>query len=124
MLKKLLILLFISFSFNLYAAEKQSTFSMKKFNDAQKIGKVIVIHSWDKNCLTCAKQVKILNEAQKDFPNVVFLSYEQIKDKKIAKLLDVKYWTTIIVYKDSKEVVKEIGVSSKDKIYSLIKKEI
>ena len=46
------------------------------------------------------------------------------KHKDIAKLLDIQYWTTIVVYKDSKEVVKEIGVSSKDKIYSLIKKEI
>ena len=124
MLKKLLILLFISFSFNLYAAEKQSTFTMKKFNDAQKIGKVIVIHSWDKNCLTCAKQVKMLNEAQKDFPNVVFLSYEQIKDKKIAKLLDVKYWTTIVVYKGKNEKAKEIGMVNKEDIYNLIRKEI
>ena len=87
-------------------------------------GKTIVINSWNKNCGTCAKQIKILKEAQKDFPDVLFLSYEQTKHKDIAKLLDIQYWTTIVVYKDSKEVVKEIGVSSKDKIYSLIKKEI
>ena len=30
----------------------------------------------------------------------------------------------IIVYKNSKEVAKEIGVTSKSDIYSLIKKEI
>lgn len=124
MLKKLLILLFISFSFKLHAAEKQATFTMEKFNDAQKIGKVIVIHSWNKNCLTCAKQAKILNEAQKDFPNVIFFSYEQIKDKKIAKFLDVKYWTTIVVYKGKNEKAKQIGIVNKKDIYTLIRKEI
>ena len=65
-----------------------------------------------------------MKEAQKDFPDVLFLSYEQTKHKDIAKLLDVQYWTTIIVYKNSKEVVKEIGVTSKKEIYTLIKKEI
>ncbi len=69
-------------------------------------------------------QTKVLNEAQKDFPEVIFLSYEQTKHKDIAKLLNVDFWATIVVYKNSKEIAKEIGVISKSDIYSLIKKEI
>ena len=61
---------------------------------------------------------------QKYFPDVIFLSYEQTKHKDFAKLLNVEYWATIIVYKNSKEVAKEIGITSKSDIYSLIKKEI
>ena len=61
---------------------------------------------------------------KKKFKNMVFLSFEQNKNKDIAKLLNIDYWTTIIVYKNSKEVAKEIGVTSKSDIYSLIKKEI
>ena len=32
------------------------------------------------------RKQKILNEAQKDFPDVIFLSYEQTKNKDIAKV--------------------------------------
>ena len=124
MFKKFLILFFVLFSFQSFAIEKKTTFTLEAFNEAQKTGKTIVINSWNKFCGTCARQTKILNEAQKDFPDVIFLSYEQTKNKDIAKLLNVDYWATIIVYKNSKEVAKEIGVTSKSDIYSLIKKEI
>ena len=124
MFKKFLILFFVLFSFQSFAIEKKTTFTVEVFNEAQKSGKTIVINSWNKSCGTCARQTKILNEAQKDFPDVIFLSYEQTKHKDIAKLLNVDYWATIIVYKNSKEVAKEIGVTSKNDIYSLIKKEI
>ena len=124
MFKKFLILFFVFFSFQSFAIEKKTTFTVEAFNEAQKTGKTIVINSWNKFCGTCARQTKILNEAQKDFPDVIFLSYEQTKHKDIAKLLNVDYWATIIVYKNSKEVAKEIGITSKSDIYSLIKKEI
>ena len=124
MLKKLYIIFFILFSFNAIAVEKKTNFNLEAFTEAKKSGKTIVINSWNKYCGTCAKQVKILKEAEKDFPDAVFLYYEQNKHKDIARLLDVQYWATIIVYKNSKEVVKEIGVTSKKDIYSLIKKEI
>ena len=124
MFKKFLILFFVLFSFQSFAIEKKTTFTLEAFNEAQKAGKTIVINSWNKSCGTCARQTKILNEAQKDFPDVLFLSYEQTKHKDIAKLLNVDFWATIIIYKNSKEIAKEIGVTSKSDIYSLIQKEI
>ena len=111
------------FSFQSFAIEKKTTFTLEAFDEAQKAGKTIVINSWNKFCGTCARQTKILNEAQKDFPDVIFLSYEQTKHKDIAKLLNVDYWATIVVYKNNKEIGKAIGITSKDDIYSLIKKE-
>ena len=123
MFKKFLILFFVLFSFQSFAIEKKTTFTLEAFNEAQKAGKTIVINSWNKFCGTCARQTKILNEAQKDFPDVIFLSYEQTKHKDIAKLLNVDYWATIVVYKNNKEIGKAIGITSKDDIYSLIKKE-
>ena len=124
MFKKFLILFFVLFSFQSFAIEKKTTFTVEAFDEAQKTGKTIVINSWNKFCGTCARQTKILNEAQKDFPDVIFLSYEQTKHKDIAKLLNVDYWATIVVYKNNKEIGKAIGITSKDDIYSLIKKEI
>ena len=123
-MKKILVIIFILIPFHSLSIEKKTTFTLEKFNKAQEEGKVVVINSWNKSCSTCAKQVKILNEAEEKFKNMVFLSFEQNKNKDIAKLLNIDYWTTIIVYKNNKEVVREMGLTSKDKIYSLIKKGI
>ena len=38
-------------------------------------------------------------------------------------MLNVDYWATIVVYKNNKEIAKAIGITKKDDIYSLIKKE-
>ena len=64
--------------------------------------------------------MKILNEAEKEFTDILFLSFEQTKDKEIAKLLGIEYWTTIVVYKNNKEVARSIGQTRKSEIYSLI----
>jgi len=119
-MKKILTFIFIVLSFNSFALAKTSTFSNEIFQKAQSEGKIVVINSWNKTCTTCAKQVKILDQAKQDFENVIFLSFEQTKDKKIAKLLGIQYWTTIVVYKDNKEISRSIGETSKDKIYSQI----
>ena len=123
-MKKILIIIFILIPFHSLSIEKKTTFTIEKFNKAQDDGKVVVINSWNKSCSTCAKQVKILNEAEEKFKNIVFLSFEQNKNKDIAKLLNIDYWTTIIVYKNNKEIAREMGLTNKDKIYSLIKKGI
>ena len=117
-MKKILIILFTLISFNTFALVRSTTFSNEIFNKAQAEGKTVVINSWNKTCSTCSKQVKILNEAEKEFTDILFLSFEQTKDKEIAKLLDIEYWTTIVVYKDSKEVSRTIGQTNKSKIYS------
>jgi len=120
-MKKILIILFTLISFNVFAVDKSTTFSNEIFKNAQAEGKIVVINSWNKSCYTCGKQVKILNEAEKEFTDILFLSFEQTKDKEIAKLLGIEYWTTIVVYKDNKEIARSIGQTSKNKIYSLIK---
>ena len=123
-MKKILILIFVLFAFKAVAIEKKTTFTLEAFNNAQQAGKTIVINSWNKFCGTCLMQTKVLNEAQKDFPEVVFLSYEQTKHKDIANLLNVEYWATIIIFKNGKEIAKEIGITNKTDIYSLIKQKI
>ena len=120
-MKKILILIFTLISFNCYAFENTTTFTNEIFKKAQSEGKTVVINSWNKTCYTCAKQVKILDQAKKEFNNILFLSFEQTKDKEIAKLLDIEYWTTIVVYKNNKEIARSIGQTEKSEIYSLIK---
>ena len=123
-MKKFLIIIFVLIPFHSLSIEKKTTFTVDKFNKSQEEGKVVVINSWNKSCSTCSKQIKILDEAEEKFKNVIFLSFEQNKNKDIARLLNIDYWTTIVIYKNNKEIAREMGLSNKDKIYNLIKKGI
>ena len=119
-MKKILILITILFSFSATGISKETNFTNDLFEKSQLDGKTVVIHSWNKTCSTCAKQVKILDKAKQDFKDIIFLSFEQTKDKDIAKFLCIDYWTTIVVYRNNKEVSRTIGQTSKEKIYSQI----
>ena len=121
---KILAFFILLISTSSFAGEYETNFNIEKFKSAQNNGKIVVIHSWNKSCSTCAKQKPILEKAKKDFENVIFMNFEQTKNKDIAKLLKVDYWTTIVVYKDNKELAREIGLYNEKDIYSLIKKGI
>ena len=120
-MKKILIIIFTLISFNSFAVDKSTTFNNEIFEKAQLDGKIVVINSWNETCTTCKAQIKILNQAEKDFEDIHFLSFEQEKDKTIAKQLGIDYWTTIVIYQNNKEVYRSIGQMNKDKIYSAIK---
>ena len=119
-MKNILILVTLLFSFCVTATSKETTFTNEIFENSQLDGKTVVIHSWNKTCSTCAKQSKILDKAKLDFNEVVFLSFEQTKDKDIAEFLSIDYWTTIVIYKDGEEVSRSIGQTNKEKIYNQI----
>ena len=123
-MKKILTFFILLISTYSFAADYKSNFNIEEFKSAQNDGKVVVIHSWNKYCTTCSKQKLILEKAKKDFQNIVFMNFEQTKNKDIAKLLKIDYWTTIVVYKDNKELAREIGLYNKEGIYNLIKKGI
>jgi thiol-disulfide isomerase/thioredoxin len=120
-MKKIFIIIFTLISFSSFAVDKSTTFDNEIFKKAQLDGKIVVINSWNETCTTCKAQIKILNQAEKDFEDILFLSFEQEKDKTIAKQLGIDYWTTIVIYQNNKEVYRIIGQMNKDKIYSVIK---
>ena len=121
---KILAFFILLISTSSFAGEYETNFNIEKFKFAQNNGKIVVIHSWNKSCGTCAKQKPILEKAKKDFENVIFMNFEQTKNKDIAELLKIDYWTTIVVYKDNKELAREIGLYREEDIYNLIKKGI
>ena len=120
-MKKIFILIFTLLSFSAFAVDKSTTFNNEIFQKAQLEGKTIVINSWNETCTTCAAQIKILDQAQVEFKDILFLSFEQEKDKAIAKQLGIDYWTTIVIYQNKEEVYRSIGQMDKDKIYSALK---
>tara|TARA_B100001996_G_scaffold98616_1_gene73830 strand:+ start:111 stop:479 length:369 start_codon:yes stop_codon:yes gene_type:complete len=122
-MKKFLFILFFILSNNVFAADVEMNFTKNVFESAQKTGKTVVVNSWNKWCYTCVKQEKIIKQAKKDFNDVLFLSYAQ-KNKDIAKYLNIDYRSTIVIYKDNKEIARAVGITKKEEIYSLIKKGI
>ena len=120
-MKKILIIIFTLFAMKAFAVDKSTTFNNEIFQKAQLEGKTVVINSWNETCTTCKAQIKILDQAQKEFGDILFLSFEQTVDKDIAKQFGIDYWTTIVVYKNNKEVHRSIGQTNKAKIYELIK---
>jgi len=123
-MKKILLFLIILISADALAFEKTTNFTFEKFEKAQQEEKTIVINAWNETCMTCAKQSKIFANALNDFKNVEFLFYEQTKYKEFANALNIKFWTTIVVYKGQNEIDRKIGLVKKEDIYQLIKKGI
>ena len=122
-MKRIFILIFTLISFNCVAVEKITTFTKEIFNKAQSEGKIVVVSSWTKYCSSCASQMKVLDKAKNEFDNIEFLAFE-IKNKEIANLLNVQYQTTLLIFKDNKEVYRSIGETTKDLIYKAIKSSI
>ena len=119
-MKKILIIIFLLFCSNSLAIEESTTFTDKIFKKAQSEGKIIVINSWNKFCSTCKKQIKILDQAETKFNDVIFLSYEQTENKDIADKLNIDYWTTIVIYKGGDEIYRSMGVTEKNQLYLAI----
>ena len=118
-MKKLFVLLLIIIPFNLAVAEKQTTFDNDVFNKAQSDGKTVVVSSWIKYCTSCASQMKALKDVEKDFDNLIYLTFD-VTNRKIAKQLNIQFQTTLVIYKNNKEVYRSLGELSKDKIYRAI----
>ena len=93
------------------------------FDKALSEGKIVVVSSWVKYCTSCASQMKVLNKAKNEFDNIEYFAFD-VTNKEIAKLFNVQYQTTLIIFKDNKEVYRSIGETRKDLIYKAIQSSI
>ena len=121
MIKKFLTILIVLIPLNSFALEKNTTFDEQLFKKAQSEGKVVVISSWIKYCYSCASQMKVLKEAKKDFDNIEYFAFD-VTNKQISSLLNVQYQSTLLIFKDNKEVYRSIGETTQQEIYKAIKK--
>ena len=119
MFKKLLIILFVVIPFNSFALEKETTFDQQQFKKALSDGKVVVVSSWIKYCYSCASQMKVLKEAKKDFDNIEYFAFD-VTNKNISNLFNVQYQSTLLIFKDNKEVYRSIGETTQKEIYKAI----
>ena len=120
-MKKIFTLIFCVFAFS--AIAKETTFNKELFNKAQSDGKVVIVSSWVKYCTSCASQMKVLDKAKNDFDNIEYFKFD-VRNKEIADLFNVQYQTTLLIFKDNKEVYRSVGETNKDLIYKAIQSSI
>ena len=122
-MKKIIILVFFVFAFSASAMEKETTFNKELFDKALSEGKVVVVSSWIKYCTSCASQMKVLEKAKNDFDNMEYFAFD-VTNKEIAQFFNVQYQTTLLIFKDNKEVYRSIGETTKELIYDALKSSI
>ena len=129
-MKKFFILILCLFTLNANALNKETTFDKKLFDKAQSEGKVVIVSSWIKYCSSCAGQMKILKTAKKEgglsdikFDNIEYFAFD-VTNKEIASLLKVQFQTTLLIFKNNKEIYRSVGETTEDLIYEAIKSSI
>ena len=122
-MKKFLIFICFVLAFSTKAIGKETTYSKELFDKAITEGKVVVVSSWIKYCTSCASQMKVLEKAKNDFDNMEYFAFD-VTNKEISKFFNVQYQTTLLIFKDNKEVYRSIGETTKELIYEALKSSI
>ena len=122
-MKKFLIFICFALAFSTNAIGKETTYSKELFDKALSEGKVVVLSSWIKYCTSCASQMKVLEKAKNDFDNMEYFAFD-VTNKEIAQFFNVQYQTTLLIFKDNKEVYRSIGETTKELIYDALKSSI
>ena len=122
-MKKFLVFICFILAFSTNAIGKETTYSKELFHKALSEGKVVVVSSWIKYCTSCASQMKVLEKAKNDFDNIQYFSFD-VTNKEIAQFFNVQYQTTLLIFKDNKEVYRSIGETTKELIYDALKSSI
>ncbi len=122
-MKKIFVFCLLIFSFQVNAMEKETTFKKELFDKAQLEGKIVVVSSWIKYCSSCANQMKVLNKAKNEFENIEYFTFD-VTNREIANFFNVQYQTTLIIFKDNKEVYRSLGEVTKERIYEVLESSI
>ena len=122
-MKKFLLFICFVLALSSKASAKETTYSKQLFDKALSEGKVVVVSSWIKYCSSCAGQMKVLKKAKNDFENMEYFAFD-VTNKEIAQFFNVQYQTTLLIFKDNKEVYRSIGEITKELIYDALKSSI
>ncbi|MFA6180400.1 MAG: thioredoxin family protein [Candidatus Methylopumilus sp.] len=117
-----LLALFLSAS----AHAESAAFTQARFDTLQKEGKPILVAIHADWCPTCRAQTKILVPllSNSKYKNVSSLRVDFDDQKDIVKYFKATQQSTLIVFKDGKEVGRSTGETSADKIEQLVQKSL
>ena len=118
-MRKIFVFICIIFAFSTNAMAKETTYTKELFDKALSDGKVVVVSSWIKYCTSCASQMKVLDKAKNDYDNIEYFTFD-VTNKEIAEFFNIQYQTTLLIFKDNKEVYRSIGETTKELIYDAL----
>ena len=122
-MKKILAIIIIFFASISLSSAKETNFKKELFDKALSDGKVVVVSSWIKYCTSCTSQMKVLDKAKNDFDNIEYFKFD-VTNKEIAEFFNIQYQTTLLIFKDNKEVYRSIGETTKELIYDALNSSI
>jgi len=122
-MRKFFVFICFILAFTTNGMAKETTYTKELFDKALSDGKVVVVSSWVKYCTSCGSQMKVLDKAKNDFDNIEYFKFD-VTNKEIAKFFNVQYQTTLLIFKDNKEVYRSIGETTKELIYDALKSVI
>ena len=122
-MRKIFVFICIIFAFSTNAMAKETTYTKELFDKALSDGKVVVVSSWVKYCTSCGSQMKVLDKAKNDFDNIEYFAFD-VTNREISDMFNVQYQTTLLIFKNNKEVYRSIGEIKKEAIYKALKSSI
>lgn len=103
-------------------AQAGQPFDAKTFQQAQSAGKTILVEVTASWCPTCRQQRPIVQEIEKEKPNLVVYDVDFDTAKDALKSFHVQYQSTLIVFKGAKEVGRSTGDTDPNQIRALVAK--
>ena len=97
-------------------------FDAKVFQSAQAAEKVILVDVTAPWCPTCRQQRPIVEQIEREKPDLVVLEADFDTAKDVLKRFRVQYQSTLIVFRGSKEVARSTGETDPSLIRALIAK--
>ena len=121
-----LITIVISMLFTMASFAESSSFDDAKFEAGLKSGQSMLVAVHAPWCSTCRAQAPVLKEvlSKKEFQNVTAYYVDFDSQKEILKKLGVRRQSTLVVFKDGKEVGRSLGDTTTFGIESLLQKAL
>ena len=115
-----------SLGFDLPAQAGEIPFTIAEFEAAKKAGKPIWVEIHASWCPTCKAQIPILAKlfATPKFADLVVLRVDFDQQKDIVRSFRAQIQSTLIVYKDGKEIARSVGDTNAQSIESLLSQAV
>ncbi|MGE0521636.1 MAG: thioredoxin family protein [Variibacter sp.] len=104
------------------AAQAGQPFELKAFQQAQSAGKSILVDVTAPWCPTCRQQKPIVQEIERERPNLVVYEVDFDTAKDVLKRFRVQYQSTLVVFKGAKEVGRSTGETEPARLRALVAK--
>ena len=97
-------------------------FDAKAFEQAQAVGRTVLIDVYASWCPVCKKQQPTIARLEKEKPGLIVYEVNFDNDKSALKKFGVQAQATLIVFKGTNEVGRSTGDSDPARIQALIEK--